>query len=273
MLIYMSHKYLINIQPFLLFVLFVGISFLDINRKNKFTKNLFLYSLLSTFCAYFFIVLNLTFEKNYNYLTLILYLTFSIILLIYFFSCLIDFRFIRLRLLFVPYFCIVLLICCFTFYGVNSLDKNIILFENKLLTIHIITSLLAYSFLTNSAISSIAVFAQEKNLKNSYSKKSIFYQLLPSIYESEIITIRLLYATQIFLLLSLISGFFYSNELSLSLYIMNEKSIISILTFILIWALLVIRKIFGLSGKKIFNLVLLSYLLINFGYFGYKLIN
>tara|TARA_B100000989_G_scaffold291294_1_gene265610 strand:+ start:204 stop:1013 length:810 start_codon:yes stop_codon:yes gene_type:complete len=269
----MSHKYLINIQPFLLFLLFVGISFLDINRKNKLIKNLFLCSLLGTFCAYFFIVLNLTYEKNYNYLTLILYLTFSIILLIYFFSCLIDFKFIRLRLLFVPYFCFVLIVCYFSFYSLTNLEKNSIFFENKLLTTHIITSLLAYSFLTNSAISSIAVFAQERNLKNSYSEKSGFFQLLPSIYESEIMTIRLLYATQIFLLLSLISGYFYSNELSLTHYIMNEKSIISILTFILIWILLFIRKIFGLSGKRIFNSVLFSYLLINFGYFGYKLIN
>ena len=92
-------------------------------------------------------------------------------------------------------------------------------------------------------------------------------------YESEKITIKVLYVTQFFLLISLLTGYFYSKEVAgFYGFIYNEKSILSIITFFLICILLLVRFIFGITGKKVFNFVLLSYLFINLAYFGYKIL-
>ena len=63
---------------------------------------------------------------------------------------------------------------------------------------------------------------------------------------------------------------FYPSKSHLN--ILNEKSILSCITFLLICLLLSIRFFFGISGKKVFNLVLLSYFFINLAYFGIKLL-
>mgnify|MGYP001960906583 CR=1 FL=1 len=196
----------------------------------------------------------------------------SSMLLLYFLVCIIDFSFIKLRLFFTPYFFIIFILCnlfSLEFFSINY--SNFI--YNSLLSTHIILSLLAYSFLTISAFSSLSIFAIEKKLKKISYRKSLLYDLLPSIYESEKITIKLLYLTQIFLLLSLITGFFYSKELGNNKnFFIDEKSIISIFSFFIICVLLFIRFFFGITGKKVFNIVLLSYFSINIAYFGIKLI-
>lgn len=267
----MSQNLIINIPPLFVFGLFIVISFLNINRKSKFKKILFLISLTFSLFSYLLYLYTLIETNQNNFLTLITYSSFCVILLIYLLCCLIDFSFIRLRLVFVPYFFLFLLLCNYLYIKNDEFLLQSNFFENRLLTIHVIMSLLSYSFLTNSALSSIIVYAQEKNIKNSNNRKNFFSNLLPSIYESELLTIKLLCLAQTFLLFSLISGFYYSSELSLTSYIFNEKSILSIFTFFLICFLLFVRFFFGLSGRRVFNFALLSYVFINLSYFGYKL--
>jgi ABC-type uncharacterized transport system permease subunit len=126
--------------------------------------------------------------------------------------------------------------------------------------------------LTIAAFSSLSIFSIEKKLKGPVHKFNAIYNILPSIYESEKITIKLLYTTQIFLLMSLLSGFIYSYKLlNNNSFFLDEKSIFSMITFILICGLLFIRYFFGISGKKVFNIVFLSYFFINFSYFGIKI--
>ena len=62
--------------------------------------------------------------------------------------------------------------------------------------------------LTISAISSVCVFLKSKILKQ-VKFNNILLNLLPLIYESEIISIRFLFFTMFFLTLSLFSGFYY----------------------------------------------------------------
>ncbi len=93
-------------------------------------------------------------------------------------------------------------------------------------------------------------------------------------YESEILAIRFLYLTIIFLIISLISGLYYfietGNEL---IYFFNEKVIFSIITLFLTLTIIIVRIFRGISGNMVFKMVLLSYLLISFSYFGVKLLN
>tara|TARA_A100001015_G_scaffold321102_1_gene450131 strand:- start:360 stop:806 length:447 start_codon:yes stop_codon:yes gene_type:complete len=145
------------------------------------------------------------------------------------------------------------------------------LFDNSLLSFHIISSLLSYTLLTLSVLTSASVYLLEKNLKMDYSKKLNLIQVFPSIYESEKITINLLYLTEFFLFIALTTGFIYSTyESSYLDFLLNNKSILSMLTFFLILILLINKFLFGMSGKKIFNFVLTSFLFINIAYFGLK---
>ena len=266
---------ILNTLSFLIFLQFVFISIMEINRKGKLNRNLFLFSLLLTFLSYSFLTLIFLRSNIINDISLILYFCLSIILLIYLICSLLDFSFIRMRLFFIPYFFIFIFLSILSFYfneNLNYLKFHFL--ENKLLGLHIIISFLSYSLLTVSCISSTVVLFQEKNLKNIFNTKISFLKLFPSIYEGEKITIRLIFITQFFLLMSLTSGFFYNKEFfGNQNFFTNEKILLSMITFILISILLFVRYFYGLTGKKIFSIVLLSFLFINFAYFGLKLIN
>ena len=268
----MNFFFELNFLSILIFILFVCISFLEINRKDKIKKNLFFVSLFFSTISCFVNFIHLTnfeFINNYN---LIIYFSLFLTFFLYFFICIVDFSFIKMRFFFIVYFSFILMLYnSLTLYSYNN--NNFLILENKFLSTHIILSFLSYSFLSISALSSIAIFLQEKNLKSSLTRTNFFFNSLPSIYESEKIKIKLLYATQIFLLLSLFSGFYYTTEITNNINdFFNEKSILSSLTFMLICILLLIRYFFGVSGKKVFNIVLLSYFFINLSYFGIKLL-
>ena len=263
----------INLLSLLIFLIFVFISFLDLTRNNRLFKSLFLSSLLFSFIGYLVSFLSIS-QGSYNIITIVLFLSLSLLLGIYLVFCFFNFNFIKLRVLFIPYFFMLISFCYLSFLITQDTQTNSIqLFENNFLTFHIILSMLSYSFLTVSAISSISAFLQQKNLKNSGISYNNLYEIFPSIYESEKATILLLYVTQFFLFLSLITGYFYSLKLSGSLSFFSDyKFTLSLITFLLIFLLLIIRHYLGLTGKKIFNVVLLSFLFINVAYFGFKLI-
>ena len=101
----------------------------------------------------------------------------------------------------------------------------------------------------------------------------VINNFLPSIYESELLTIRFLYITVILLIISLISGLFYYIETGSSIAnFLNEKVFFSLLSLLVILLLIFIRAYRGLSGQIIFKMILLCYLFISFSYFGIKLL-
>ena len=101
----------------------------------------------------------------------------------------------------------------------------------------------------------------------------IIDDFLPSIYESELLAVRFLYATIIFLIISLITGLYYYIESGQNLiYFLSEKVVLSIITLILTFIIILMRIFIGISGQMLFKMILLSYLFISFSYFGIKLI-
>ena len=136
--------------------------------------------------------------------------------------------------------------------------------------IHIISSLISYSFLTISAVTAFCIFIQTYYLKK-ISFKNRFISALPSINESELITIMLLNLTVLLLTISLISGYFYFKlDVYSQNFFLNNKILISLIALLLIISILTIKKFVGLAGQTIFKLIILSYFLINFSYFGIK---
>ena len=94
---------------------------------------------------------------------------------------------------------------------------------------------------------------------------------LPSINESEVITISLLNFTVLLLSISLVTGYFYFKEDSNNLeFFFNSKSLISIVALLLISLILTVRGLVGISGQTMFKLIILCYFLINFSYFGVR---
>ena len=96
---------------------------------------------------------------------------------------------------------------------------------------------------------------------------------LPSIYESELLAVRFLYLTIVFLTISLLSGLNYFIETGEKLiYFFNEKVILSLFTLFITILIITVRRVIGLSGQMVFKMILLSYIFISFSYFGIKLL-
>tara|TARA_B100001057_G_scaffold333320_1_gene333854 strand:- start:425 stop:748 length:324 start_codon:yes stop_codon:yes gene_type:complete len=102
----------------------------------------------------------------------------------------------------------------------------------------------------------------------------IINEFLPSIYESELLAIRFLYLSISFLVISLLSGLYYFIESGEELiYFFNEKVIFSLITLTLTLFITFFRILRGLTGQMMFKMILLSYFLMGFSYFGLKLIS
>ncbi len=170
-----------------------------------------------------------------------------------------------------PFFLILLIFRFLISLSSENQEVNYSLFDNTSLLIHIFSSLFSYSMLTISAISSVCVFLKSKILKQ-VRFNNILLNLLPSIYVSEIISIRFLFLTMFFLSLSLLSGFYYHFfEYSNFDYFFNNKVILSLICLVLIIFFFIYKKISGISNTATFKLILLSYVFINLAYFGIKI--
>ena len=196
-----------------------------------------------------------------------------ILLSLYFVLSIISHAFIRLRIIFFPFFLILLSFFLISTILYSSKTTEMDLFNNRMLIIHILSSLFSYSMLTICSITSLSVFMQERILKSQTYNKYIS-SLLPSIYEGETLTIRFLYLTFLFLIISLVTGYFYNLEQYGDIkYFLNEKSLLSLFSTIIILTLLALRFFYGLNSKTTLKIILLCYLFINFSYFGIKIIN
>ena len=254
------------------FILFSLLCFTRIENNTDINKIAYLFTLFfQAFLGFVYYIFVLNFISNK--LALVTSLLIVILFSIFFILSIFSFQFIRLRILFVPFFLIIIifrfLIC------ISSLDKTseVQLFESQYLVIHIITSLLSYSLITISLVTSYCIVIQDSNIKKMRYNR-IINNFLPSLYESEILAIRFLYLTIIFLIISLVSGLNYFIETGDDLiYFFNEKVVFSLISLFLTLMIIIVRTYRGLSGKMVFRMVLLSYFLISFSYFGVRLLN
>lgn len=263
----MFYIYLEIINLFTL-ILFTLICFEQIEKKVNLRKiiyftSLTLLALLNYFEYYMFI------KDEASYLVIVVSLLIIIIITTFLVLSIFSFQFLRLRILFIPFF-LILFIFRIISLNISVENSNNYLLDNNILIIHILSSLLAYSFLTISSVTSFCIFIQSFYLKKMRTNKN-FLTPLPSINESEVITISLLNFTVLLLSISLVTGYFYFKEDSNNLgFFFNSKSLISILALLLITVILTVRSLVGISGQTMFKLIILCYFLINFSYFGVR---
>ena len=205
------HLYIfIEIISILSLIMFSLLCFTRIENKwdiNKFTYllNLTLLGIMSLF--HYFFILSLSPSKLTLVTSLLIFITFFVFFLLTLFSN----QFLQLRILFIPFFFSILIFRLFIGTNFDDNFTNYKLFNNKFLVIHIITSLLSYSLITISLVTSFCIYIQDLNIKKMKYNK-IIIDFLPSMYESEILAVRFLYATIIFLIISLITGLYYYIE-------------------------------------------------------------
>jgi ABC-type uncharacterized transport system permease subunit len=138
------------------------------------------------------------------------------------------------------------------------------------LSVHIFTSILTYAMLTIAAVAGLAVVLQESALKR---KTNVLFGLnLPAVADSETVQFRMLVLSEFVLGAGLVSGIgvqFISDGRFIDL---DHKSLLSILTFVVIGALLYAHRRTGVRGRRAARYVLLAYLLLTLAYPGVKFV-
>lgn len=139
------------------------------------------------------------------------------------------------------------------------------------LEFHIIASVATYGVLTIAAIAALAAFLQEGGLK-AKKRPTMVSRLLPSVSEAESLSNRLLAVSQVMLGLGLISGMAVQYLETGMLLRFNHKTLLSLLTFIIIATLLLVRRLIGIRGRIAAEAVLFAYLLLTLAYPGVKFV-
>jgi ABC-type uncharacterized transport system permease subunit len=136
--------------------------------------------------------------------------------------------------------------------------------------VHIVVSVLTYALLTLAAVAGLAVFLQERALKNK--RLSALNRQLPSVADAEDLQVGLLIASVIVLGAGLLTGMATQYMETGSLLVLSHKTVFSLLAFVVICALLGIHYRTGIGGRRAARLVLLAYLLLTLGYPGVKFV-
>jgi ABC-type uncharacterized transport system permease subunit len=135
---------------------------------------------------------------------------------------------------------------------------------------HIAVSVLTYGLLTVGAVAGVAVFLQERAMKNRQPTR--LTALLPSVAAAELMQVRLLIATEVVLGLGLLTGMASQYLETGDLFVFSHKILLSIIAFAVIGALLVVHFRTGMRGRRAARYALIAYLMVTLGYPGVKFV-
>ena len=133
---------------------------------------------------------------------------------------------------------------------------------------HILFSLLAYSLLSISVAQAILLAIQDKYLHNKHP--SGFLHSLPSLESMEIMLFRIIALGVIALSVSLLSGFFYLDDMFAQH--LAHKTILSLIAWSIFVVLLWGHYKFGWRGKTAIKWSISGFTLLMLAYFGSKFV-
>lgn len=139
------------------------------------------------------------------------------------------------------------------------------------LDVHVAVSLATYGLLTLSAVAGCAVLIQERALRRR--QPTALSRALPSVADGEMLQVRLLVAAEIVLGFGMLTGSATQYLASGTLLSFDHKTLLSLLAFATIAALLVVHYRTGLRGRRAARVVLVSYLLLTLAYPGVKFVS
>lgn len=137
--------------------------------------------------------------------------------------------------------------------------------------LHILVSVLTYALLTLAAVAALGAFIQEGALKRK--RPTTLSRLLPSVADGEALSGRLLAASEAVLGLGLLTGMatlYFETGVLLRL---DHKTLLSLIAFVLIGALLLGSNVCGIRGRMAARVILAAYLLLSLAYLGVKFVS
>lgn len=133
---------------------------------------------------------------------------------------------------------------------------------------HVLTSMVAYSLLTLSAVQATLVSLQNKRLHQH--RPGGFLQKLPPLTVMENVLFQLLCASFVMLTLSLLTGFVFLDDLFAQRLV--HKTTLSIVAWLIIALLLAGHFLWGWRGQKASTLTIGAFISLLLGYFGSKMV-
>ncbi len=133
---------------------------------------------------------------------------------------------------------------------------------------HILISVIAYSLIMLSALQAIALAYQNHAIRSHHPGGLI--RFLPPLHDMETLLFQMLGFGFIFLSTALISGFFFMEDLFAQHLV--HKTILSIISWVILAILLFGRFKFGWRGKLAIRWTLTAFVFIMLAYFGSKLV-
>jgi ABC-type uncharacterized transport system permease subunit len=140
--------------------------------------------------------------------------------------------------------------------------------HNWQMTVHILTSIIAFSLLNIAALQAVLLAIQDQQLKSHPPKR--FIQSLPPLQTMESLLFQMLGTGLFFLTISLVSGFIFIEDLFAQH--LAHKTVLSIIAWIIFSCLLMGRLRYGWRGKTAVRWTLTGFSLLLLAYFGSKLV-
>lgn len=133
---------------------------------------------------------------------------------------------------------------------------------------HILTSIIAFSLLNIAALQAILLAIQEQQLRRHHPRRLML--ALPPLQAMESLLFQIITAGLVFLTASLVSGFFFIDNLFAQH--LAHKTVLSILAWIIFSGLLFGRVRYGWRGQSAIRWTLMGFTSLLLAYFGSKLV-
>jgi ABC-type uncharacterized transport system permease subunit len=173
----------------------------------------------------------------------------------------------RLTPLLMPY---LFLVGAIALVWLKAPERQMMMSGGPWLLIHIAVSVLTYALATLAAVAALAAFLLERALKTK--NPTALSRQLPSVIDSEVMSGWLLVACEVVLGIGLLSGVATRHMEGSPLFKIDHKTLLSLLSFVVIGGLLVAHKLTGMRGRVAARLVLVGFLLLTLAYPGVKFV-
>jgi len=140
--------------------------------------------------------------------------------------------------------------------------------SNWQMSVHILSSIVAFSLLNIAALQAIFLAIQEQQLRKHPPKR--FIQTLPPLQTMESLLFQMIATGLLFLTSSLISGFIFIEDLFAQH--LAHKTILAIVAWVTFSGLLIGRVKYGWRGQTAVKWTLAGFSLLLLAYFGSKLV-
>lgn len=136
------------------------------------------------------------------------------------------------------------------------------------MSLHILSSIIAFSLLTIAAVQALLLTLQNKQLKSHNPGRTILS--LPPLQAMEALLFQIIKTGLFFLSISLLSGFIFIDDLFAQHLV--HKTLLSILAWLMFTGLLIGRNRYGWRGKTAIRWTLYGFISLLLAYFGSKLV-